>query len=62
MAREVSRPRLVAPATLRLIDRWFAQTQRNKVPPAKVVAYKLGISISTLYNAASRRDRYVGIP
>ena len=58
----MSRPRLVAPATLRLIDRWFAQPSRNKTPPAKVLAYTLGISLSTLYNAASRRDRYVGIP
>jgi hypothetical protein len=55
------RRHVVTYPTLRLIDRWFAQGVRNKTPPSKVFAHRLKISISTLYNAASRRDAYAGV-
>jgi hypothetical protein len=56
------RRQLVTLPKLRTIDRWYAQSTRNKSPPAKVLAHQLGLSISTIYNAASRRGAYAGVP
>jgi hypothetical protein len=56
------RPHRLTYPNLRAIDRWFGQPKRNKSPPAKVFAHHLGVSISTLYNAAARRDAYKDVP
>jgi hypothetical protein len=52
------RRQVVTYPKLRLIDAWYAQFQRNKSPGAKVIAAQLGISLTTLYNAAARRGSY----
>jgi hypothetical protein len=56
--RNGGRRRLIPAHSLRTLDQWHAQPTRNKSPPAKVLAHRLGVSISTLYNAIKRRDAY----
>jgi hypothetical protein len=46
---------------LRRIDEWYAQPGRFKKPPAKVIAYELGVSRCTVLYAARRKFAYAAL-
>jgi hypothetical protein len=56
------RPRALTYPKICVIDAWYAIKGRNKQPPAKCMAHKMGCSLRTLCNVIHRRDGYAGIP
>src|SRR5580692_1965930 len=58
----LTRRRILTPAQVSIIDAWYAIKGRNKQPPAKCMAHKMGCSLRTLWNAIHRKDGYSGVP
>jgi hypothetical protein len=58
----MTRRRILTPAQVSIIDAWYSIKGRNKQPPAKCMAHKMGCSLRTLWNAIHRRDGYAKEP
>ena len=58
----MTRRRILTPTQVATIDAWYQVKGRNKQPPAKCMAHKMGCSLRTLWNAIHRKDGYSGVP
>lgn len=56
------RPHKLTYPKIRTIDLWRAQPTRNKSPPWKVMAYRMGICLRTLHSVVNRRHGYAKVP
>lgn len=56
------RPAVLTSPKIRAIDEWVNACGRNRSPPAKVMAYKMGVSVRTLWNVIHRRGGYARVP